>query len=91
MADIPGPSTLVLQDENCNKENLDTNFEPERKKLKTEINLKEKDNKLEDRLSGILCCAVCLDLPRTCFQVLAAKYCIIIKETKIAMLRLRNI
>ncbi|XP_011438485.1 zinc finger TRAF-type-containing protein 1-B [Magallana gigas] len=68
MADIPGPSTLVLQDENCNKENLDTNFEPERKKLKTEINLKEKDNKLEDRLSGILCCAVCLDLPRTCFQ-----------------------
>lgn len=68
MADIPGPSTLVLQDENCNKENLDTNFEPERKKLKTDINLKEKDNKLEDRLSGILCCAVCLDLPRTCFQ-----------------------
>lgn len=91
MTDIPGPSTLVLQDENCNKENLDTNFEPERKKLKTEINLKEKDNKLEDRLSGILCCAVCLDLPRTCFQVLAPKYCIIIKETKIAMLRLRNI
>nr|XP_022340793.1 cysteine and histidine-rich protein 1-like [Crassostrea virginica] len=68
MVDIPGPSTLVLRDENCNKENLDTNFEPERKKMKTELNQKEKDNKLEDRLCGILCCAVCLDLPRTCFQ-----------------------
>ncbi|KAK3086385.1 hypothetical protein FSP39_017668 [Pinctada imbricata] len=66
MADIPGPSQLILQDENSNKENMDNTYEPETKKAKIETTSKE--NCLEDRLSGILCCAVCLDLPSTCFQ-----------------------
>ena len=33
MADIPGPSNLVLQDENSNKENVDSNFEPENEEV----------------------------------------------------------
>ncbi|XP_069112020.1 zinc finger TRAF-type-containing protein 1-B-like [Argopecten irradians] len=68
MADIPGPSTLVLQENVENKENMDIEFEPEKKKVKLDIPSTEKDQRLEDRLSGILCCAVCLDLPRICFQ-----------------------
>ncbi|XP_019873777.1 cysteine and histidine-rich protein 1 homolog [Aethina tumida] len=38
--------------------------EPDVKRRKCSKNLDEKKNKLEDRLGGILCCAVCLDLPR---------------------------
>ncbi|CAG9821247.1 unnamed protein product [Phaedon cochleariae] len=38
--------------------------EPEAKKRKTSNKSEEKKYKLEDRLGGILCCAVCLDLPR---------------------------
>lgn len=55
-------------DENSNKENMDIFYEPEKKKVKVEEKEKEK-NALEYRLSGILCCAVCLDLPKTCYQV----------------------
>ena len=49
------------------KENVSSD-EPPVKKVKTD---KDNDlkNKLEDRLCGILCCAVCLDLPKTCYQV----------------------
>lgn len=68
MSEIPGPSALVAMDENSNKENEDMFYEPEKKKAKTTPE-KEKDNALENRLSGILCCAVCLDLPKTCYQV----------------------
>ena len=66
MSEIPGPSALVARDENSNKENMDLFYEPEKKKIKTEE--KEKESALENRLSGILCCAVCLDLPKTCYQ-----------------------
>ncbi|KAH1014555.1 hypothetical protein HUJ05_012408 [Dendroctonus ponderosae] len=38
--------------------------EPETKKRKVCKPNDEKKHKLEDRLGGILCCAVCLDLPR---------------------------
>jgi hypothetical protein len=38
-------------------------IEPEAKKRKLEVSEKEPDYKLEERLNGILCCAVCLDLP----------------------------
>ena len=67
MSEIPGPSALVARDENSNKENMDLFYEPEKKKIKTEE--KEKESALENRLSGILCCAVCLVLPKTCYQV----------------------
>ncbi|ESP02606.1 hypothetical protein LOTGIDRAFT_138168 [Lottia gigantea] len=43
-------------------------FEPETKKQKLSAHCSIKNFNLEDRLNGILCCAVCLDLPRTCFQ-----------------------
>lgn len=36
--------------------------EPEAKKIKLSLNV-AKNEKLEHRLGGILCCAVCLDLP----------------------------
>lgn len=37
-------------------------LEPEAKKIKLSLYI-EKNEKLEQRLGGILCCAVCLDLP----------------------------
>ena len=45
--------------------------EPCKKKLKyMDCSTPRDDGKLEDRLCGILCCVVCLDLPRmTVFQV----------------------
>lgn len=44
--------------------------EPLKKKLKKSPEKKMEEDDLEQRLSGILCCAVCLDLPEcTVFQV----------------------
>ena len=44
--------------------------EPLKKKLKTGSEKKREEDDLEQRLCGILCCAVCLDLPEvTVFQV----------------------
>ena len=44
-------------------DSLDISREPETKKLKTDIFRDQAiDYKLEDKLSGILCCAVCLDV-----------------------------
>jgi len=37
--------------------------EPEPKKCKYDNKDQSLESKLEDRLSGILCCAVCLDVP----------------------------
>lgn len=50
--------------------------EPKRKKLDTKPKLSSKlVEKLEARLGGILCCAVCLDLPRTAmYQVIEYVY-----------------
>ncbi|XP_018578494.1 cysteine and histidine-rich protein 1 homolog [Anoplophora glabripennis] len=48
-------------------ENLDKHedfVEPDAKKRKISKPADDKTHKLEDRLGGILCCAVCLDLPR---------------------------
>lgn len=50
-------------------EEMDEDCEPQKKKSRTEDLLSDFGNKLEHRLSGILCCTVCLDLPKTCFQV----------------------
>ena len=44
--------------------------EPAKKKLRKGSETKKEEDDLEQRLSGILCCAVCLDLPEcTVYQV----------------------
>lgn len=68
MAESADAPRQVLRDENEDKENM-SSFEPQLKKQKLSDHCLSIGYKLEDRLSGILCCAVCLDLPRTCYQV----------------------
>lgn len=68
MADTAGESSQVLRETNDDKENI-TDYEPIAKRAKLADVHPDFTNRLEDRLSGILCCAVCLDLPQTCFQV----------------------
>lgn len=48
--------------DNNNMQNFD---EPEAKKQKLDTSVKKKLEKLESRLGSVLCCAVCLDLPKT--------------------------
>ncbi|XP_055305504.1 zinc finger TRAF-type-containing protein 1 homolog [Sitodiplosis mosellana] len=65
----------INQSANNNNANLSTdtssagNDEPEAKRKKTEStpipSTSQTSEKLESRLGGILCCAVCLDLPKT--------------------------
>lgn len=69
MAESASSTAVMAELQIENKENQDTNFEPEKKRVKLDDSFINQTNKLEDRLCGILCCAVCLDLPRTCFQV----------------------
>lgn len=71
MAESADSALSVIHPENQseNKENEDAGFEPEKKRMKLDIPSIAPEFKLEERLSGILCCAVCLDLPRTCYQV----------------------
>lgn len=45
-------------------EKLDEFSEPDKKRRKFAKSADGKPDKLELRLGGILCCAVCLDLPR---------------------------
>lgn len=47
--------------------------EPEAKKRKVD-KLPVKPDKLEQRLGGILCCAVCLDLPRSAVYQVSNNY-----------------
>lgn len=68
MADIEGESSQVLRVSCADKENL-VSYEPCQKKAKLSDPSCDYSNRLEDRLNGILCCAVCLDLPHTCYQV----------------------
>ncbi|KAL5021687.1 hypothetical protein ScPMuIL_000842 [Solemya velum] len=68
MAESASSTAVMAELQIENKENQDTNFEPEKKRVKLDDSFINQTNKLEDRLCGILCCAVCLDLPRTCFQ-----------------------
>ena len=72
MAEVDGPSSVLeennasFQDEN---ENTD---EPKAKKVKLECKdrISQTPMKLEERLNGILCCTVCLDLPaKAVYQV----------------------
>lgn len=51
-------------------EDVCENYEPLKKKSKLDVQSSKQPYKLEERLNGILCCAVCLDLPAiTVFQV----------------------
>lgn len=55
------------------QEKKDEFGEPEAKKRKiSKPSTDEKKYKLEDRLGGILCCAVCLDLPRAAVYQVSA-------------------
>lgn len=71
MAESTDSALSVIHPDNQseNKENEDVSFEPEKKKFKPDVSSNVIEFKLEERLCGILCCAVCLDLPRTCYQV----------------------
>lgn len=48
--------------------------EPDAKKRKISKPADDKTYKLEDRLGGILCCAVCLDLPRAAVYQVSFKF-----------------
>jgi len=65
MADSAGSSILQSRqaDSSENKDDSVDVSEPEPKKRKHDNKDQPVDSKLEDRLSGILCCAVCLDVP----------------------------
>ena len=67
MADVGDESHQILRASNVDKENM--MLEPCQKKIKLSDISTDFSTRLEERLSGILCCAVCLDLPLTCFQV----------------------
>ena len=60
--------TQILRESTSDdKENCKSDEPP---KKKTRFSDREDlKNKLEDRLCGILQCPVCLDLPKTCYQV----------------------
>lgn len=64
MAEVAGPSQDPVQNPEICEENTE-NAEPEKKKMKIEASSKEPDYNLEERLNGILCCTVCLDLPKS--------------------------
>lgn len=45
-------------------EKIEEFIEPDKKRRKIDKKLDARNEKLEHRLGGILCCAVCLDLPK---------------------------
>lgn len=84
-AQITVPSSTVplqqqqQQIQTADADNKNSDFdEPQKKKLKFDnpmSKVNKKIEKLENRLGGILCCAVCLDLPKTAmYQVSATIY-----------------
>ncbi|XP_063238944.1 zinc finger TRAF-type-containing protein 1 homolog isoform X2 [Bacillus rossius redtenbacheri] len=68
MADIANVETASSSAETSDVQENDVKceefIEPEKKRRRLSDSLAEKTDKLEHRLGGILCCAVCLDLPR---------------------------
>lgn len=72
---IPTPQTVSAV---STSENVASSAdEPEKKRQKLDVHsMKAKKlEKLENRLGGILCCAVCLDLPRAAmYQVSATQF-----------------
>jgi len=65
MADSAGSAVLQSRqaDSSENKDDAMDVTEPEPKKFKYDSKDQTVESKLEDRLTGILCCAVCLDVP----------------------------
>ena len=63
MAEVPGPSHELVPENILVAEDSSDNCEPEKKKLKLDVGRNEREFNLEERLNGILCCTVCLDLP----------------------------
>lgn len=61
--------TQQQQQQSRQPSSSDQSDEPESKRIKIEPSVlpstSESNEKLESRLGGILCCAVCLDLPKT--------------------------
>lgn len=73
-------TTVEMQD---TIEKRDDFLEPDTKKRKISqsVNTDRIKYKLEERLGGILCCAVCLDLPRAAvYQVSERNFCSYNKE-----------
>ncbi|XP_076335357.1 zinc finger TRAF-type-containing protein 1 homolog isoform X1 [Tachypleus tridentatus] len=63
LVSVPSVSTVT---EACSlSSSHEESIEPAKKKLRLEGLGNNKENRLEQRLGGILCCAVCLDLPRS--------------------------
>ena len=62
MADVVSTPLSVAEKQKIMEENDDID-EPNTKKARIEPLSTNSAFKLEDRLNGILCCAVCLDLP----------------------------
>jgi len=60
MADSIGTAVLQSRQADSSKDDVS---EPEAKRCKYDNRDQLVESKLEDRLSGILCCAVCLDVP----------------------------
>lgn len=84
---IPQPSSSVIsqqQQQQQNVEEPDNNnspsmskqqTEPEAKRIKLDTSVKNKKlEKLESRLGSVLCCAVCLDLPKTAMYQVSRFY-----------------
>jgi len=69
MADSVSSAAILQSRQADSSENRDDAMdvsEPESKKRKLDSIDQQPESKLEDRLSGILCCAVCLDIPCLC-------------------------
>lgn len=56
------PTPQIMEEVEKQEEFIEPDIK--KRKLSSRIAGDEKKYKLEDRLGGILCCAVCLDLPR---------------------------
>lgn len=64
------PAVEILQEILVKTEENVEDSEPPKKKAKSDVSSKLSGYNLEERLNGILCCAVCLDLPSvSVFQV----------------------
>lgn len=64
------PATPIRDD----LEKIEDFLEPDKKRRKVSRNDGKTEQKLEHRLGGILCCAVCLDLPKAAVYQVSFSY-----------------
>ena len=70
MAEVDGPSSVLEENNSSFQDENDNTDEPKAKKTKLNEKKPQISTKLEERLNGILCCTVCLDLPaKAVYQV----------------------